>query len=372
MRVLIQAAAARMGGARSHLLGLVPGLAEIAARDDFLLLAQPDLVADLPVLPSNWEAVSERSGGRGALQRLLWEQRRLPALARSWRADVLLSFGSFVPLRPPCATVVEAGNALWFTPQYWSTLAGRSLRERAAGVARWMLFQASLRSATRILVPTRAMRQDLIGFLPDLMGRVDVAWWGVAQAFLERRWEPNQRRTVLGVSKHGINKEFDVLVRSLLHLPREMGDAVVLLTGTPEESEWSRATARLAQRTGLAERVQWLGDVPNVEVPNHMARANVVVLPTWCESFGLPLAEALAMGAPCVAGDIPACREVGGEAALYYHPGNAVALADHVRQVLEAPALACELSEKGRERAKQFQWRANAEQVYATLQKARG
>ena len=75
---------------------------------------------------------------------------------------MLLSFGSFVPLRSPCPTVLEAGNALPFTRAYWHVLRREPLRVRAEEFARWRLLRASLRSATRVLVPTRAMRQDVV------------------------------------------------------------------------------------------------------------------------------------------------------------------------------------------------------------------
>src|SRR5205807_1538608 len=101
----------------------------------------------------------------------------------------------------------------------------------------------------------------------------------------------------------------------------------LVLTGTPDESRWSRRSAALAQRLGLAERVRFAGDVPNPRVPALIQEARVLVFPTWCESFGLPLAEALAMGAPAIAADIPACREVGEDAARYYLPGSQDSLA---------------------------------------------
>ena len=75
MRVLIYAPAARMGGARAHVLGLLPELAAVAPDDDVLLVAQPDLVRELPALPTTWKLRTERAETRGFLGRLLWEQR---------------------------------------------------------------------------------------------------------------------------------------------------------------------------------------------------------------------------------------------------------------------------------------------------------
>ncbi len=379
MRTLIYAPAARMGGARAHVLGLVPELAAIAPEDEVLLLAQPDLLAELPPLPSSWSLRVERSQSRGFLSRLGWEQRTLPRIAERWRADVLLSFGSFVPLRCDCPTVLEAGNALYFTNAYWHALLRESVRLQVEEYARWALLRASLRAAERILVPTRAMRQDVALCLPGVADRFDVALWGVAAVFHARRWRrepsPSGRgfikgegtETVLGVSKHGINKEFDVLIKALRQLPSSV---TLRLTGTPEESRWSRRSAALAKRLGLADRVCFVGDVPNTRIPDQVEQARLLVFPTWCESFGLPLAEALAMGAPAIAADIPACREVGGDAALYYPPGDARTLADRIAELLNDPSWTAALAKSAYQRGRSFQWRDNATEVRRTLQRA--
>ena len=370
MRILIYAPAARMGGARAHVLGLVPELAAIAPDDEGLLIAQPELLAELPGLPPSWTLRAERAQTRGFVGRFIWEQRVLPRLAAAWRADVLLSFGAFVPLRPPCPTVLEAGNALPFTRAYWQVLAREPLRVQLEEQARWTLLRASLAAATRVLVPTRAMRQDVVTCLPDLLPKVDVAVWGVAEVFRQSRWSAPAPEALLGVSKHGINKEFDVLVAAFANLRRRWPALRLVLTGTPEESRWSRGSLDLARRLGVAEAVCFAGDVPNPKIPDLIRQARVLVYPTWCESFGLPLAEALVLGAPAVAADIPACREVGGDAARYYQPGNPISLADAIADLLAAPAAAAALSEAAFARGRQFTWRANALGVRDTLRRA--
>jgi len=370
VRILIYAPAARMGGARAHVLGLIPELAAIAPDDTGLLIAQPDLIAALPALPLNWTARPERAQTRGFVGRLIWEQRVLPRIARRWGADVLLSFGAFVPMRSPCPTVLEAGNALPFTGAYWQVLSREPVRVQMEEHARWALLQASLRSAARVLVPTRAMRQDVVARLPDLAARVDVALWGVAPVFRQVRRADPESDDVLGVSKHGINKEFDVLIAALPQLRRRFPGARLVLTGTPEESRWSRRSVALAKRSGVAESVCFAGDVPNEKVPTLIQQARLLVYPTWCESFGLPLAEALAMGAPAVAADIPACREVGGDAARYYTPGDPESLASVIGDLLASPESSRALAESAYVRGKKFQWRDNAVAVRETLVKA--
>jgi glycosyltransferase involved in cell wall biosynthesis len=370
MRVLIYAPAARMGGARAHVLGLLPELAAIAPEDQFLLIAQPDLIADLSALPATWQLRSERAESRGFLGRLAWEQRILPRIAERWRADVLLSFGAFVPLRSPCPSVIEAGNALYFTRTYWQVLERESLRLRVEERARWSLLRASLRAAERVLTPTRAMRTDVVTRLPSLGPKIDVALWGVAPIFHRVRWRPPTGATILGVSRHSINKEFDVLVAALPFVRRRWPDARLMLTGTRDESRWSRRSVALARQLGVLDDVCFAGDVPNAGIPELVQQARLLVFPTWCESFGLPLAEALAMGAPAVAADIPACHEVGSDAATYYPPGDARSLAERISDVLGAPDAAAEVAERAYERGRVFQWRENAVGVRSSLLRA--
>jgi alpha-1,3-rhamnosyl/mannosyltransferase len=370
MRVLIYAPAARMGGARAHVLGLVPELAAIAPSDDVLFLAQPDLIAELPPLPPGWSVRVERAEKRGFFGRLAWEQRVLPRVAERWRADVVLSFGSFVPLRSSCPSVLEAGNALPFTRLYWRVLKRESARVQVEEHARWALLRASLRAAKRVLTPTRAMRQDVVTRLPALAAKVDVALWGVAPVFHAARWRAPSEDVILGVSKHGINKEFDVLIAALPQLRRRWHGARLVLTGTANESRWSRRSLALAERLGVAEHVCFAGDVPNPGIPALVQQARLLVFPTWCESFGLPLAEALAMGAPAVAADIPACREVGGDAAWYYAAGEIASLTEAIDDLLRFPEATTAMADRAHERGHMFQWRDNAEAVRQTLLKA--
>src|SRR5260370_22755601 len=213
-----------MGGARAHVLGLVPELPSSAPDHEVLLVAQPDLLDERPSLPSTWTFRAERAPSpriSSQLKKLAWEQRALPRIAQRWRTDVLLSFGSFVPLRAPCPTVLEAGNALPFTRAYWQVLSREPRLVQVEAHARWALLWASLRAAKRVLTPTRAMRVDLVTRLPDLLKKGDVALGGVAPIFRTRRWrQPANGTIVLGVSKHGINKELDVLVAALPAFPR--------------------------------------------------------------------------------------------------------------------------------------------------------
>lgn len=67
---------------------------------------------------------------------------------------------------------------------------------------------------------------------------------------------------------------------------------------------------------GVIER----NDISDADLPHWLARATALVLPSFAEGFGLPPAEALALGTPVIVADLPACREVLGAHAVYADP----------------------------------------------------
>ena len=98
-------------------------------------------------------------------------------------------------------------------------------------------------------------------------------------------------------------------------------------------------------------------------MPNAYSNARVFVFPSEYEGFGLPVLEAMASGTPMVLCDASALPEVGGDAAFYFPPRNASALAEVVSVVLGNETLALEQAKKGLERARDFSWESSARRL---------
>lgn len=116
---------------------------------------------------------------------------------------------------------------------------------------------------------------------------------------------------------------------------------------------WERGYQRqFLKRAGkAASRIYLAGYVPEVRLPYYYAAADVFVLPTLLEGFGIPLVEAMATGVPVVTTQAGAAGEVVGEGGLVIRPGDGEALAKAIDQILNNPDLAKQLSEAGKYRA---------------------
>ena len=86
------------------------------------------------------------------------------------------------------------------------------------------------------------------------------------------------------------------------------------------------------------------------------AGADLLVMPSTIEGFGLPVLEAMACGTPVVCSRAASLPEVAGGAALYFDPTSAEELAEKIEKLLNSRELQESLRAKGLERAKQFTW----------------
>jgi glycosyltransferase involved in cell wall biosynthesis len=119
-----------------------------------------------------------------------------------------------------------------------------------------------------------------------------------------------------------------------------------------------------------AERVAALGLTDRVTIPGYIAEGNKAALlsgaaaflfPSRAEGFGLPVLEAMACGTPVITSDVPALREVAGDAAMFGDPSDPEVIAERLTEVLREPTLAAELRERGRSRASAFTWERTAD-----------
>lgn len=119
----------------------------------------------------------------------------------------------------------------------------------------------------------------------------------------------------------------------------------------------------LATRLGLEGRLTILGKVDDAVLAGLYREALALCMPSFGEGFGLPVLEAMSFGTPVLASDLPALREVAGDAALFARPGDAHAFAHELRQLVSDQHLRHSLARKGKERASLFTWDATAEKT---------
>lgn len=152
-------------------------------------------------------------------------------------------------------------------------------------------------------------------------------------------------------------KGHELLLRAVAHGGLE--DVRLVFAG-PEVGR-AEEIRSLAADLGVADQLVVLGPVDDSLLAGLFRDSTVFCLPSYGEGFGLPVLEAMSFGTPVVASDLPALREVAGNAALFVAPGDSDSLADGLRRVLRDEPLRERLGRQGRERSALFTWDATAQ-----------
>lgn len=125
-------------------------------------------------------------------------------------------------------------------------------------------------------------------------------------------------------------KRIDVLLEVFSAVRKEHPAARLIRVG----GSFTKEQEVLVSELGLARSIVVLPHLPRNVLAAVYRRADIVLLPSEREGFGLPIVEALACGTPVVASDSPVLREVGGDAAQYCTVGNVSAWTEAVIQSL--------------------------------------
>ena len=167
-------------------------------------------------------------------------------------------------------------------------------------------------------------------------------------------------RFVFAVGRITPYKGYDLLIKAFQSVAQELPEVkLVLAIGSHEPTEVAkrRELSQLAADLGLANRTLFLGYVPDLEAFYNLAE--VFVLPSTYEPFGMVAIESMACGTPAVVTDRGGLRAflVDGQDALIVDPLNSQALARAILKLLKDKRLHKKISEKGYRKAHStFTW----------------
>ncbi len=329
-----------------------------APGDDVVLLSNR---APAKELSKRWSPYL-RVGGPGV--RALWMQTEVPRMLDDAGVDVAVFPNYAVPLASPCPTVVVVHDLTILRMPQHCTLQKRLLM-------RPMLRQ-SVRAASVIATVSEASQRDIETLLGVAPARI-----ALLPGAAHPSCKPASPDVVASVrARHGLHrpyvltvgtleprKDLLTLLRAFDRLGAEAPDHELVVVGGRGWQDRQLVQA-LEARMGT-KRVRWLGYVSEPDLVALYTGADLFVFTSMFEGFGLPVLEAMACGAPVVASDVAALREVGGDVARFAPPGDPSAFARTISEALRDPQARAAARKAGPERAARFSWNRTAEALWA-------
>jgi D-inositol-3-phosphate glycosyltransferase len=375
------------GGMNVYVRELVSSLAQAGVQADVFTRRADDLVPDIVEVEPGFRVIHVEAGP--------------PDLAKEQLPDVVDAFSDGVRTHLLALGDVDALHA-----NYWlSGVAGHRLKhELDLPLVSTFHTLARAKAETGDLEPARRVRAEaeVIGCsdailascvaeadqLERLYGadpaRIELVAPGVDHAFFspgERLGARAALKTLdlgsgpllLFVGRIQALKGLDVAVRALAGLGRPDARLVVVggASGPEGDAEVDRV-AKLAADLGVTDQLRTVAPVPHHLLSTYYRAADVVLVPSRSESFGLVALEAAACGTPVVAAAVGGLRTLveHGRTGFLVEGRDPSAFARETARVLDSPALAGELSRHAAQRARGFTWSTAAgrlRRVYGDL-----
>ncbi|MEM8559765.1 MAG: glycosyltransferase family 1 protein [Bacteroidota bacterium] len=305
----------------------------------------------------------------------VWEQVALPQAARKAGVDVLHCTSNTAPLNSPVPTVVTVHDVIYLEGRASAILRGSGTwYQRLGNLYRRQVVPSVAHRAAKVLTVSEYERRRILDTLPMPPKKLEVVYNGVGAHFRPVESADEQRRVR---QRYGLPEDFLFFLGNTdpkKNLPGvitayvEYARRVARDGGAPTPlviADYAREALDVHLRAlgalDLAPRFILPGYMANTDLPAIYSQTALFLYPSLRESFGIPILEAMACGAPVITSRAASMPEVAGDAAVLIEPTQPSSLASAIRHVLADATLQADLRRQGFARAERFSWARTAE-----------
>ena len=331
---------------------LFPGLFKYSKKTDLFECLLPNIKTHVVSFQNSfWKTIA-------------YEQFKMPFLIRNVNADVTFSPANYGPLFAP-HPILLLRNALSVA----------FVERRFKKLLYWGFLYIgtvlSVFSATKVIVVSNFAKKASIGKLAKITpGKFYKIGHGVSTRFQPLSFDLRSQTQLLTVSDLYIQKNLHTLLKAVSLVIKKNPLIKLTIVGDPIDDDYSQYLISLVAKLNIEEVVTFAGRMGPDQLCDLYQQCAVFVFPSTVETFGNPLLEALASGAPVACSSAPAMIEVAHDAAIYFDPLNDEEIATVLIKLLSSPDKRKILSDMGVDRAKLFSWRQTAESTAAVFKAA--
>jgi len=354
LRVLVNGIHAKSGGGVTYIRNILPLLAEDQELEIHLFI-HCDQFEVLNVL-SEHVRIHLLNFRSNFFYNLFWEQFALPVLAKIMSVDVTISPANYGPLAAP-AQIIILRNSLAVAAKET-----RPIKRLYWGGLTLMTALSLLTCRRAIAVSDYAQKALTFGLSGLFQKKVTVVYHGVGEKFKADAGVKRQNY-LLAVSDIYVQKNLHTLVRAMVEVKKIFPDIKLKIAGKAIDRGYLYEIQQVLDYAKLADAVELLGEKDTDELVGLYQECKLFIFPSTVETFGNPLVEAMACGAPIVSSNTAAMPEILGEAGWYFDPLNICDMADQIISLLGNDEARNELSKRAFQRIHLFSREATANQT---------
>jgi glycosyltransferase involved in cell wall biosynthesis len=219
------------------------------------------------------------------------------------------------------------------------------------------------RICTKVIVPTEAVKRDLVDSLSWPAEKIVVTGWGIPPmvSFPIDPPSPDKKKCILFIGRVEEKKNVANIIRAFKIFKQDYPDWEFVIAGKPGFG--FEAIQPLLNEPG----VRYLGYISPEEKWELLVTASMLTLVSNEEGFAFPMLEAFHAHVPVIASSIPVLKEIAEDAALFADPTDIKKIADNMMALAENNDLRAMLVQKGTEKLKKYSWESVTEKIWQTL-----
>ena len=357
------------GGGETFLINLMRQLCRNDKKNQYLLLVATNNRHLFETIQPPLKCLTVIHSSRARLLRIVFENLILPFYLLTHKVDLYYSPFGTLPLFLFCKAVVTIQNLIYFDFANNVPYRGRSWRSRLVVALQGLYFKLLIPHALKRADGVWAVSETTASKLEERFGirrdKIDMIYEGVdfEEFNPAQRSDPRapklQPPYIVTVATMYPNKNIDKLIVAFSALVAKGFPHKLVIIG-PDWLGYQEVLQRHVEILDLSEKVIFTGAIAHKQLPEYLWGADLFVLMSTVESFGLPVVEAMAAGVPVIVSDTSSLSEIGGNAALTAPPQTPSRLAAEMIRVLSDRTLARQMRERGINRARSFDWTETA------------
>ncbi len=376
MKVLLNAVSIKEGGATVVLLKRLASLRQMRPDIEWIIAANSNArFAATPDPMVTWVMTSWID--KSPLHAFIWYEFVLPAMIRKHQPDLVFSQTNFLPLHKlTCPTLLLVQHAGYFSAEFARLM--REWKPSWLTAVIWRLrtlwVRHSVRTATCVTVQTHALAKAIEACVKRSAKDILVIPEGPGLARQLGAPRSTRRPDIFRigyVTNWGVQKNFETLFRAA-HILRAAGYRFKIVLTLCEKDPRCQPIFAAAEEIGVADLIENHGLVGQDAVYCVYDSLDIFAFPSLCESFGLPMIEAMARGLPIVVAATPENIEMTQGAGMSFSPKDANALSAHLAKLIDDDE---ERTRRGRvslARSHDFAWERTASQTIRAFERAIG
>lgn len=301
----------------------------------------------------------------------LWTQIGLPIhlITTSRKPDVFLTLTHYGPRFSRIPTIVSVMDLSYL--HYPQTFKKNDLYQ----LTKWTEY--SVKKAKKVITISNSSKNDIIKYYKVRPEKVKVVHLGLKNLSMNAPSEKDlkefgvNQKFILFVGTLQPRKNISRLIEAFSRLPKEISsDHQLVIIG---KKGWLYEDILSApEKYNVKDKVVFLDYISDEDLPNFYRKAEVFVLPSLYEGFGLPVLEAMRYGCPVITSNVSSLPEAGGDAAQYFEPEDVDDIKKSIEKVLTDRSLREKMIERGREHYKKFTWEKAAKEVLSAIEEVAG